>query len=122
MATAKEERITIIPFDGSTKQWKIWSMKFLAQARRKGYKDILTGKETVPNDNAPTPLSDADDKLRKLNELAYEDIILSMDGSKTTGRVALRLVETATMDMADGNAREAWKKLTDKYQPDRAPN
>ena len=24
--------------------------------------------------------------------------------------------------MADGNAREAWKKLTDKYQPDRAPN
>ena len=122
MATAKEERITIIPFDGTKKQWKIWSTKFLARARRKGYKDILLGVETAPKDSAASPLSSADEKLKELNTLAYEDIVLSIDGNKPNGRVAFRLVETATKDIADGNAREAWQKLSDKYQPDRAPN
>jgi len=104
MATAKEERITIIPFDGTKKQWKIWSTKFLARARRKGYKEILLGIEKAPKDNATTPLSTEEQKLKDLNTLAYEDIILSIDGDKVNGRVAFRLVETSTTDIADGNA------------------
>ena len=75
MATAKEEKITIIPFDGTKKQWKIWSTKFLAKARRKGYKEILLGSKVAPKDNAATPLSAESRKLKDLNTLAYEDII-----------------------------------------------
>src|SRR5210317_771157 len=122
MCSMKEERISIIPFDGTQKQWKVWSTKLLARARRKGYKEILTGTKLAPKDNVSRPLSTTDQALKDANMLAYKDIILSMDGSKATGRVAFRLVETSLAGMADGNAREAWKKLMDKYQPNRALN
>jgi len=122
MSSAREERITIIPFDGTTKQWKIWSTKFLARARRKGYKGILTGSIKAPKDNVRTQLTEEQEKNKELNTIAYEDIILSIDGNKATGRVAFRLVETATTGIKDGNAHEAWQKLKDKYQPDKAPN
>ena len=29
----------------------MWSEKFLARARRKGYKDVLTGKVKTPSDS-----------------------------------------------------------------------
>ena len=114
MATAKEDCITIIPFDGTKKQWRIWSMKFMARARRKGYKEILLGNETLLIEIQGTPLMADEKKIKNLNALAYEDIILSKDGSKATGRVAFRLMETSTSNMADGNAREAWEKLKGK--------
>ena len=86
MTTIKEERITVIPFDGTKVNWKLWSTKFMARARRKGYKEILTGNTKVPYDDK-TGLSDAEIKLKELNTIAYEDLVLLIDGSKPTGRV-----------------------------------
>ena len=42
--------IKVIPFSGKAVDWPVWSEKFLARARRKGYKKILLGKEKVPDD------------------------------------------------------------------------
>lgn len=39
--------IKVIPFSGKAVDWPVWSEKFLARARRKGYKNILLGKEVV---------------------------------------------------------------------------
>ena len=39
--------IKVIPFTGKAIDWPVWSENFLAQARRKGYKKILLGKEVV---------------------------------------------------------------------------
>ena len=42
--------IRVIPFSGNAVDWSVWSEKFLARARRKGYKKILLGEEVVPDD------------------------------------------------------------------------
>jgi hypothetical protein len=54
--------------------------------------------------------------LRDLNELAYEDLILSIDGKKDYGRVAFNIVKGCrTSEYEDGNARLAWTCLKEKY-------
>jgi hypothetical protein len=68
----------------------------LARSRGKGYNKLLLGKETVSTDTEFEGISDATEKkkakeLRDLNKLAYEDLILSIDGKKDYGRVALIL-------------------------------
>lgn len=61
-------------------------------------------------------------KLRQLNELAYDDLILSMDTSTASGEVAFNLSRSAkTSDYRNGDATLAYKKLKTKYSPDTAP-
>ena len=45
---AKEKTIRVIPFDGSKSQWGVWEEKFLARAKRRGYKKLLLGEEKAP--------------------------------------------------------------------------
>ena len=40
--------IRVINFSGRTSDWEGWSEKFLARSKRKGYKKLLTGKDTIP--------------------------------------------------------------------------
>ena len=121
--------IKVIPFSGKAIDWPVWSEKFLARARRKGYKKNLLGKEEVPDDE--TDLSTFDDaeerkakkKLRELNEDAYEDLILSINGETEVGRVVFQLVRGAKTDeLADGDAKEAWDRLTGKFEAQTAPS
>ena len=81
--TDEKSRIAIIYFDGKPSNWPVWEEKFLARGRRRGYKDILMGKATIPKDGDTIDANTADGKeklkLRKLNELAYEELILSID-------------------------------------------
>ena len=121
--------IKVIPFSGKAVDWPVWSEKFLARARRKGYKKILLGKEAVPDDS--TDLSSIDneeerkgnEKLHELNEDAYEDLILSINGETEVGRVVFQLVRGAKTDaLADGDAREAWNRLTGKFEAQTAPS
>ena len=45
-------KITKLPlFSSKTEDWPIWSEKFLVQAKRKGYKDLLLGKTAIPKDS-----------------------------------------------------------------------
>ena len=53
-------------------------------------------------------------KLGELNELAYEDLILSTNSS--VGKVAFRLViNTKNLEFPEGNCKVAWDRLVDKY-------
>ena len=47
MTTSNSNVASIVIFDGEHKNWKAWSIKFMAKATLNGYKDILIGK-TVP--------------------------------------------------------------------------
>jgi hypothetical protein len=40
--------IRVIPFCGKIEEWPIWSERFLAKAKRCGFKDLLLGKLSVP--------------------------------------------------------------------------
>jgi hypothetical protein len=40
--------IRVILFCGKGDEWPIWSEKFLAKAKRYGFKDVLLGKLLIP--------------------------------------------------------------------------
>jgi hypothetical protein len=40
--------IRVIPFCGKVDEWLIWSEKFLAKAKRYGFKDVLLRKLSIP--------------------------------------------------------------------------
>ena len=65
-----------------------WLEKFLLEGKRKSYKKLLVGKRSkVRVDKVPTIVL-----LLNLNELAYEDLILSINISSTVGKVAFGFV------------------------------
>jgi hypothetical protein len=104
--------IRIIPFYGKSEEWPTWSERFLAKARRYGFKDVLSGKVKVPrNDEDYYMESDEEKKLTiaaDMNELAYTELILSIDDKTSSGKVAFNLVKGCkNKDFADGNASMA---------------
>ena len=116
-------------FSGKKLDWPVWSEKFLARANRKGYKSILLGEVEVPNDEVETDLIEEDDErkkqseLKKKNQEAYEDLVLSIDGESDTGRVVFQLVKgSKSTQFKDGDAREVWKRFKRKFEPAKAPS
>ena len=105
MSDEKERTIRILPFSGKKEHWAVWEEKFLARAKRKGYKDMLLGKDKAPKDSDNTDTSPELQALKEANELAFEELILSIDGKTKEGRVAFSLVKGCKNgDHADGSA------------------
>ena len=125
-----EVKVTkIITFSGKKTEWPLWSEKFKARATRKGYKDILLGKELVPDDSVDVEkIEDVTErkknqKLRELNEEAYEDLVLSVNGETEVGRAVFQLIRgSKSNEFKEGSAREAWNRLVTKFEPKKAPN
>ena len=125
---SEEKSIKVIEFTGT--DFKIWRKKFVARANRKGYKGLLEGTEPIPTkseyDAAESESNEEQKKTRrayKLNELAYEDILLSINCSTSSGKTAFNLVDNCvTSDQPDGNCKLAWERLTSKYQPKSTPS
>ena len=128
--STEEKSIRVIEFTGKQADWEGWSEKFLARGKRKGYKKLLLGKEKIPTqaefDLAELGTTDEDKKTVKvglLNELAYEDIILSISHTSKSGKVAFNLVKNCKSDdYPEGNCRLAWDRLVKKYEPHTALN
>ena len=58
-----------------------------------------------------------------MNELAYTELILSIDDKTRNGKVAFNLVKGCkNKDFVDGNANLAWERLRNKFQPQSAPS
>ena len=111
-----EKTIRVLPFTGKKKDWPMWSKKFLARARARGYREVMLGKEQVPEHDLVLGSSDADKKkakARKYNDDGYNELILSCDEEVSFG-----LVDEAVSDsLPDGDLAKAWSKLAKKYQP-----
>ena len=55
-------------------------------------------------------------KLGELHELAFEDLILSINNSSSVGKAAFGLVKNAkSEDFLKGNCKVAWDRLVSKY-------
>ena len=58
-----------------------------------------------------------------LNSRVLEDLIIAIDGSSNTGRVACSLLDWAkTTDLLDSNSALAYMKLREKYAPQSDPS
>jgi hypothetical protein len=122
-----QSAIRVLIFLGNKDDWPIWSERFLAKAKRQGYKDLLHGKCVVPKNNEviddKTDVGKAKSKILDANELAYTKLVLSMDVKKASGKVAFNIVKGCKMkDYEDGNAVMAWERLKKKYQSTSAPS
>jgi len=86
----------VISFNGKQLDWAIWKEKFLARARRRGYKDIILGKTAIPVDGATidtmTPAGKEQARIKKLN-VAFKELILSIDTKEGTGELSSSLLK-----------------------------
>ena len=81
---------------------------------------MLLGKAKVPDSDAEldATTNQKELELRDLNNLAFSDLILSMDTSRSSGKVAFNVVQAATTEaLKDGDAELAYKNLKRKYSP-----
>ena len=112
-----------VPVLTSEENFLIWRELFLAQAKKKGYKDVLTkDSPKIPKSTKENP-SDDEKKLIQYNDSAFTDLMLAVDTKKQFGRTTFNILKsTKNKDFEDGNAREAWLLLDEKYNPKNAPN
>jgi hypothetical protein len=119
--------IRVIPFYGKNDELPTWSEKFLVKARRYGFKDVILGKVRIPMTDEDYEVDTEEEKklgiAADMNELAYTEIILSIDDKTSKGKVAFNLVKGFNnKDYPDGNASMAWERLKNKYEPQSAPS
>ena len=80
----------------------MWSKKFLARAKKLGYRHILKGD-----------ISNDEEKKLVLNNNAYSDLLLAMNCV-----VAFDYVDEAvSKEFPEGDAALAWRNLMQKFQP-----
>jgi hypothetical protein len=108
--------IRVIPFYGKNDEWPTWSEKFLAKARRYGFKDVLLGNLRIPMTEEDYEVDTEEGKKLRIaadmNELAYTELILSIYDKTSNGKVAFNLVKGCkNKNYADGNASMAWERL-----------
>ena len=55
MSEVREETIKVVTFDGKKSSWPAWEEKFLARAKRRGYKDLLLRRVDLGPTSAEVP-------------------------------------------------------------------
>ena len=90
----EEESLSkIVVFDGSPAKWREWSKKFQARARIAKLSKALNGTMQVLREDVDENLLNAEEKAaRKANDMTYNLLILSTEGS------AFSCVERATTE------------------------
>ncbi len=99
--TESMKTIRVIPFSGKDEDWNRWSKTFLATVTAKGYREVLK-----PNDATKAATTEH-------NILAYNDLIFSCQDNISFGIIEESVSET----YPDGDARLAWKNLSDSFEP-----
>ena len=118
--------IKTIVFDGKKSSWDSWQEKFLSLARTKGYREVMTGVTPIPRatmttDDPPVPIpfTPEEEAVIELNATAYGDLACSIDTTTQAGLIAFAMITiTKTPNYPDGNASEAWTRLTNRFSPD----
>jgi hypothetical protein len=101
--------IRFIPFYGKVDEWPIWSENFLAKSRHFGFKDLLLGKLSIPTVDEKFDEETESGKKKsiaiEMNEISYNQLILSIDVKTSSGKVAFNLIKgSKSKDYPDGNA------------------
>jgi hypothetical protein len=62
-------------------------------------------------------------RIVDLNELAFTELVLSIDVSSSSGKIAFGIVKSCkTKDYEDVHSGLAWENLKNKYDPVSAPS
>jgi hypothetical protein len=110
--------IRVIPFCRKADEWPIWSEKFLSKAKRYGLKDLLLGELSTPRSDeefdVTSQIGKEKSRIMELNEIAFTELILSIDVKTSSGKTAFNLVKGC-------KAATARERLKINYEPVSAP-
>jgi len=128
-----EKAIRTIPFSGKPSDWVYWDAKFMMRAEVTGYAKLIEcekdvkGVDQIPTASevaevvAKTTKSEDDEKILALHKLAKKaqmDLLLSIDTSKSQGKIVFKLIKnTKNSDYPEGNCKEAYVRMKMKYAP-----
>ena len=106
----------VLEFSGKKEDWAVWESKFLARARRRGFKDVLLGKTPIPPDSEQidetTETGKLKTKAKEQNVLGYEDLMLSIKTDTDEGIITFQIIKNCeSAEYPDGNVAKAWKNL-----------
>jgi hypothetical protein len=87
----------------------------------------LLGKVKVPKSDEDYDMESEEGKkltiTYDMNELAYTELILSIDDKTSSGKVAFNIVKGCkNKDYADGNASMSWERLKNKFESSSVPS
>jgi hypothetical protein len=134
MSTTASKSIRVIEFSGKRSDYHMWAAKILAAGARKGYDKIWDGRVLIPSQRTyalASATAEADRTLDEkaaivsynLNCEAFSELLLSISGVTSSGKVAFAEVDgSRTVENPDGDARQAWSRLVSKYAPQNAPS
>lgn len=122
MSQEIERTVKTLPFIPGKSNWSVWSSQFLARAFSKGSRDVLLGNEVPPDESEVIMETDPhrEEKLRKrkANTQAYQDLMLCF-----SDLVNFTLIKSSiTVQLPNGDAALAWKKLMNKHEPTTTAN
>ena len=87
MISLETRTIRVISFRGKDKDYSLWARKLMSMGSIKGYKGVMTGKETPPShlDVLDESTKDGKEKLRlrNTNERGYSELLLSVSDEVT---------------------------------------
>jgi hypothetical protein len=106
--------ICVLNFSGKKKDWPTWSEKFQAKAKQSGIKDVLLGRVGIPRTKDRVDKGTEEGKrmlaIIALNEIAFTELILSIDATSSAGKIAFGIVKGCkTKEYEDGNAASVWE-------------
>lgn len=123
MSDEEEKTTKYYIFYGEAEKYDDWAFVQEARSHVKKYAPILNGTKTlrtVAEMAAETDQAkkDEDEKIVEMNNLAFSNLVLSIDSNKTKGKRARKIVRgTKSADYPNGNAKLAWDKLKEEYEP-----
>jgi hypothetical protein len=100
--TSVETSIKIVQFSGKKADWDGWLFGFEVRAVISRYEGIISGKDKVPTkaqyDAIDSEMQDKGEKkklqLYHANSLAFSHLVMSMDPTKYSCKVAISLLRT----------------------------
>jgi hypothetical protein len=113
--------IRALLFSEKRDELPIWNEKLLAKSKRSGFKDVSIGELNIAKSDEENEKTEEGKVLMKnahLNEIAYTELIPSIDVRSSSGKVLFSIIKGCkSRDYSDGNSALALDKLKNKFDP-----
>ena len=114
----KEVTVKVFQFSSSEK-WLNWKAVFLARLNKKDAKmaAVFDLQKEFKMTKTESGTEIPDEEQEKLMAGAYTELLLSMNFNSREGENGFNLVKWSKDNEGRGDAREAWKRLIERYEP-----
>ena len=100
-------KIKMTGFSGNPKEWERWSKTFMAKAKLRSYREVLTGQEQITKDGKNYEI------FKDKNDIAFAELLICCEND-----LCFQIVENSRSDVfPEGDACLAWSSLVSRFEP-----